>query len=278
MPTQSKPSGDSSRPPAADIGTTEVVKSDSALPEPRMIRLTKRGKPFREQRRGKIDELPDEVRNELDHRLASDAYRSYEWLSRWLEEQHQLRVSPASLSYRKRHNVDLKLLPVKYATQEARAIVEASGGDNEEINRVLTMLVQTKIFDMLIQMNTVIEAVDQADCSSQRSAKVHQRRNRKRAEAASGEAVAGEAGSDPGTGQPKYPIKMVLAAISTLVKNTTTIGDQLIKGERWDLDRDLKLIQLIEAASRKVSKVASEAGLSPEVEQSIRAALMEIKP
>ena len=49
------------------------------------------------------------------------------------------------------------------------------------------------------------------------------------------------------------------------------------EGEKWELDRDFKLSEQIERASLKVSKVATEAGLSPQVEKSIRAALMEIK-
>ena len=74
------------------------------------------------------------------------------------------------------------------------------------------------------------------------------------------------------------PNKAALVAVSTLVKNTALIGHHVIEGEKWDLDRDIKLIRQIEAADQKVAKVATEAGLSPEVEKSIRDALMEIKP
>ena len=91
-----------------------------------------------------------------------------------------------------------------------------------------------------------------------------------------GSGEGGAANTERETEESKYPLKTTLAAVSALVKNTTTIGSHVRDGERWDLERE-KLVQQIEAANQKVSKVASEAGLSPEVEKSIREALMEIK-
>ena len=270
----SKKAGD---PPArCKLGVliAESVKSDSAPVHAKPVRLTKEGKPFREQRRGKIDELPDEVRGELDLKLATDSFRSYKLVSRWLEDEHSARISPSALNYRKKHKLDLKLLPVKYATQEARAIVEASGGDNEEINRVLTTLVQTKLYEMLIQMNTVIEAFDQVESANKQSGKVRKARAEKKNQR---KQAAGPEADENAQMATQYPNRAALAAVTALVKNTAAIGHHVIEGEKWDLDRDLKLAQQIEAANQKVSKVASEAGLSPAVEETIRAALMEIK-
>ena len=245
------------------------------------MRLTKDGKPFRERKNRKIAQLPDEVRSELDRRLQDSTY-SYRLLSDWLEEEHAARIGPTSLHYHKKHHVDLKLLPVKYATQEARTIVEATGGDNEEINRALTMLVQTKIYEMLIQMNTVIEAFDQVQAANLRSRKVMRvklKQQQKNAAAAQdGTADRDGAAAEEDQLMPQGPNRAAMAAVSALVKNTATIGHHVIETEKWDLDRDLKLAQAIREAEQKVAKVANEAGLSPEVEKSIRNALMEIKP
>jgi hypothetical protein len=249
-------------------------------------RLTKDGKPFRERKNRKIAALPDEVRGELDRRLQESTY-SYRLLSEWLEEEHAARIGPTSLHYHKKHHVDLKLLPVKYATQEARTIVEATGGDNEEINRALTMLVQTKIYEMLIQMNTVIEAFDQVQAANLRSRKVMRvklKQQQKNAAAQDGTADQNGTADQDGTAaeedqlMPQGPNRAAMAAVSALVKNTATIGHHVIETEKWDLDRDLKLAQAIREAEQRVAKVANEAGLSPEVEKSIREALMEIKP
>lgn len=263
-------------PRAAEVLTPEIVKANSAPTDAKPVRLTKQGKPFREQRRGKIDALPDQVRGELDHRLATNSFRSYRVISEWLEDEHSARISPSALNYRKKHKLDLKLLPVKYATEEARAIVEATGGDNEEINRILTTLVQTKLYEMLIQVNTVIETFDLVESANARSAKVLAARNKNKSNRKKGTGAEEEAGEDE---QPvsKYPTKAALAAVTALVKNTAVIGHHVIDTDKWDLERDLKLAQQIDVASQKVSKVASEGGLTPEAERTIRAALMEIK-
>ena len=97
--------------------------------------------------------------------------------------------------------------------------------------------------------------------------------------AAGDEPAAGEAqpaGEDPPA--PKEPNKAALTAVTAMVRNTATIGHHVLEFEKWDLERDLKLTQQIQIAEQKVAKVANEAGLSPEVEKSIRDALMEIKP
>jgi hypothetical protein len=245
----------------------EVVKSSN---EEMPVRLTKEGQPFRAQVRGKIDALPEPAKSELDHRLATNAFRNYRWLSRWLEEVHAARVSPSALNYRKKHKIDLTLLPVKYATQEARDIVAATGGDNEEINRVLTMVVQTKIFEMLIQINTVIEAIDQLESAAQRSKKVRAERARKAGK-------QGNTGSGGEIKESKYPSKGGLAAVSVLVKSTTAIGTHVREGQKWEIDRE-ELLRKVAEATQKVSKLANEAGLSPAAEKAIRAAMLEIKP
>jgi hypothetical protein len=248
---------------------------EESAKEAKPVRLTKEGKPFREQRRGKIDALPDEVRGELDSRLATNSYRSYSWLSRWLEEEHSARISPSAINYRKKHKLDLKLLPVKYATEEARAIVEATGGDNEEINRVLTTLVQTKLYEMLVQMNTVIAAFDMVESAQEQGAKIHAAREKTSA-AMPADGAENESLPD-GTQARRMPSKAALTAVAALIKGTAVIGHHVREGEKWDLERDIKLSEQIEAANQKVVKVVREGGLSPEAEEKIRNALMEIK-
>ncbi len=273
MSSERKKTGQLPAPARAQVLTPEVVKPDRSSPQAKPVRLTKEGKPFREQRRGKIDQLPDDVRGELDRRLATNSFRNYRWLSQWLEDEHSARISPSALNYRKKHKIDLKLLPVRYATEEARAIVEATGGDNEEINRVLTTLVQTKLYEMLIQVNTVIETFD-----SVQQAAIHSANNAaaRRARSKKGDDSADATGADA-QAKETLPSRLALAAVTALVKNTATIGHHVREGERWDLERELKLVQQIDVATQKVSEVAIEAGLSPEVEGAIRAALIEIK-
>jgi hypothetical protein len=252
----------------------EVVKPDKVE---KAVRLTREGKPFREQRRGKIAELPEAVRSELDARLTTDSFRNYRWLSQWLEEKHAARISPSALNYRKKHQLDLELLPVKFATQEARDIVAATGGDSEEINRALTMVVQTKLFEMLINLDTMLEAFEQFESAREHSKNVRVARARKKAGTQPGADKEGTPPPESAVAEFRFPLKMGLAAISALVKNTTAIGAHVRDTERWEIERDT-LLSKIDEATHKVTKVASEAGLSPELEKTIRDALMEIRP
>ncbi|HLI78346.1 MAG TPA: phage protein Gp27 family protein [Candidatus Binataceae bacterium] len=250
-----------------DARKPEVVDTQQALP----VRVTKEGKSYRDPSRNKLAQLPEELRAEVDRRLA-DSGNSCRAVSEWLEDEHATRIGPSSLQYRKKR-LDLELLGVKYATSEARAIVEATGGDNEEINRALTTLVQTKLYDMLIQMNTVIEAFDRAGKANSRSAKVMKTRHRHQQK--TGAAHQGE--PSEGDLSPRRPHSAAVSALSALVRNTAMIGRHVMDTDKWDLDRQIKVAQLVKIADQKVTKIASEAGLSPEVEKTIRDALMEIK-
>jgi hypothetical protein len=233
------------------------------------VRLTKQGKPYRKQVRDKIKHLPEDVHQELDRRLEARTY-SYESLSEWLEEEHGVQIGKTSIHAYNRQR-ELNLLAVKRATEEARQIVALTGGDNQEINRLLTMLAQTKIYDMLVQMNIVVEAFDRVEKANQESVKRLRTRNKKKHKDGTSPS---ESDDDFATERPN---KAALAAVSALVKNTTVIGHHVIETDKWDLDREIKLAQLVKTAEEKVSRIASEAGLSPEVEKTIRAALMEIK-
>ncbi len=251
----------------------DVVDS---VTEQKPARLTKEGKPFRQQRRGKIAALPDEVRRELDRRLATESFRNYKWLSEWLEQDHAARISPSAINYYKRHHIDLELMPVKYATEEAQRIVEATGGDNDKINRILTMLVQTKLFDMLIDMNRTKQACEQVERTNEHSHNVLAARAERQA-GESGTALVAAGSETAKPVEAKYPPQFVLAAMTTLTKSTTAIGTHVREGEMWDIERE-ELLRRLDTATQKVAKVAREAGLSPQVEKKIRAALMEIKP
>src|SRR5579872_5261648 len=107
----------------------------------------------RVQVRYKIRHLPPEVRRELDRRLATDDYVGFRELSHWLEEEHQQRISPSALHTYFRNNFDPLLRAVKIAAMQSAEIVRVTGGDDDLITRALFRLVQTAIFDLLVQLN-----------------------------------------------------------------------------------------------------------------------------
>src|SRR5580704_5399841 len=107
----------------------------------------------REQKRFKIRGLPPAVRRELDERLRTGAYTSFAGISQWLEKDHAVYISPSSIAYYNKYDLDPTLRAVKIATAQAAEIVRATGSDDDEINLAMFRLMQTSIFDLLVQVH-----------------------------------------------------------------------------------------------------------------------------
>src|SRR5579871_2154762 len=139
----------------------EVVKSDSA------------GKAVRKRRtqeRYKIRRLPLPLHNELDERLNGGNFGSYEKVSAWLETEHGVSISPSSLNYYQKYELDPTLRAVRIATAQAAEIVRSAGDDDNELNLAMFRLTQTAIFDLLIQLNKTRSLVAMIPETKQRSA------------------------------------------------------------------------------------------------------------
>lgn len=244
----------------------EVVKSASQK---------KAVKPRRAQTRFKIRALPPAVHRELDARLNSGNYRSLDQLSDWLEQEHGQFISPSSLAYYFRHELDPMLQAVKIATAQAAEIVRATDGDDDEMSFALFRLTQTAIFDLLVQLNRARHLVALGSSARDRSAKILKTRKQKLAEdgpAPNEQALAAE---DPLSS--KFPSRIELVAATSLGKIVATVNKALIDWKKWREEAREKIERKVAATSARVCEVASEAGLSPEAEKCIRDALMEIK-
>jgi Protein of unknown function (DUF3486) len=111
----------------------------------------------KEQRRkgryqpNKIRGLTVEVRKELDERIAKRDFKSYRELKLWLRL-HGCQIATLSV---KRYvlTLEAKLEAVRLATEQARAVVEASGSDELDINHALMRLVQQHLFNLLVELN-----------------------------------------------------------------------------------------------------------------------------
>jgi hypothetical protein len=96
--------------------------------------------------------LPEDLRRELDERIAKREFTNYTGLKRWLGS-HGCQI--ATLAVR-RHTLKLeaKIEAVRLATEQARAVVEASESSNEvDINQALMRLVQQHLFTLLMELN-----------------------------------------------------------------------------------------------------------------------------
>ncbi len=103
--------------------------------------------------RSKVLSLPDPVKNELDKRLVRGGFCDYTALSEWLCEQGY-EISKSAI-HRYGQAFDERLSAIRVATEQARAVTEAAGDDRGDLGDALTMLVQEKTFQALVEMQSL---------------------------------------------------------------------------------------------------------------------------
>lgn len=95
----------------------------------------------------KVDLLPEETRQALEQRLIAGAFGGYDNLVDWLEQQG-FQISRSSL-HRWGSKFEDRVRAIKVATDQARAIVEASPDSEAAVNDALIRLVQERLFFVL---------------------------------------------------------------------------------------------------------------------------------
>lgn len=108
--------------------------------------------------RSAVQQLPEEIRTELDRRLVASGFGGYEALSDWLGEQG-LEISKSSL-HRYGSAFEKKLGALRIASQQAKAIAEAVGDDQNAMGEALVNLAQEKAFNVLMEMDIDPEGQD----------------------------------------------------------------------------------------------------------------------
>jgi hydrogenase maturation factor HypF (carbamoyltransferase family) len=95
----------------------------------------------------KIDQLPKDLKSELDRRLADGSFRSTRVLSTWLDK-NGYRISHQSLTqYGKKF--DRRLDAIRLATEQARIVCAQFKDDEVDMQTALLRLVQTRLFEIL---------------------------------------------------------------------------------------------------------------------------------
>lgn len=108
----------------------------------------------------KIKLLPDEIRAELNRRLVKRAFADYETLAAWLAEQG-FQIGKSTV-HRYGQKLERKLEAIRASTEAARAIAEAAPDDADLRSAAVMSLVQTEIFDVLVNLQEATdEDVDQ---------------------------------------------------------------------------------------------------------------------
>jgi len=100
--------------------------------------------------RSAVQRLPEELRDELNRRLVAGGFSDYAGLAEWLAAEG-FEISRSSL-HRYGQQFDRRLSALRVATEQARAIAEATGDDEGRLGDALTALVQQKAFEVLLEM------------------------------------------------------------------------------------------------------------------------------
>ncbi len=223
----------------------------------------------RSQVRGKIKRLPPEVREELNRRLVNGGFSDYRGLSRWLEEKGY-EISPSAINtYARRF--EQRLEAVRLATAQAKAVVEAAPDDDDRINQALMKIVQTTLFEMMVDLNDTRQKL--GDVERARKTGARRIRNRRAREGAQDEAEGGEL-DEPAR---KYPTKADLAAVGSVGRTVASLARVELEWRKWREQAREAVEHQVGVASEKLSEAARSGGLSPEAAEKIRAALLEIR-
>lgn len=112
--------------------------------------------------RSAVEQLPDDVRTQLNSRLIDAGFANYEQLAEWLGEQGY-QISKSAV-HRYGQRFEQRLSALKVATEQARALTEAAPDDEGAMSDALIRLVQEKLFSILIDLD--VESISKVNLSS----------------------------------------------------------------------------------------------------------------
>lgn len=109
----------------------------------------------------KISRLPEEIRAWLDSELIKRGFGGYQELEKQILAAHGVEIDHSTL-HRYGHKLKRKLEAIRASTQAATAIAEAAPDDADLRSAAVMSLVQTEIFDVLVNLQEASdEDIDQ---------------------------------------------------------------------------------------------------------------------
>lgn len=103
----------------------------------------------------KIDQLPQDIRAELDTRLIASGFGGYVGLAEWLTEKGFSIGKSAVGAYGQK--LERRLAAVKASTEAARLISQAAPDDADERSNAIISIIQSEIFDALLALQELAE-------------------------------------------------------------------------------------------------------------------------
>ncbi len=108
--------------------------------------------------RSAINDLPADVRSELERRLLRNGFSQYRELAEWLQEAG-FEITKSSVQ-RFGKPFEERMRALKIATDQAKALAAEAGDDEGAMNEALIRLVQTKAFEILLALQENGEHAD----------------------------------------------------------------------------------------------------------------------
>lgn len=103
--------------------------------------------------RSKVATLPENIKAELDRRLIQSGFSGYEGLEQWLGEQGW-QISKSAI-HRYGSKFEERLGAIAMATEQAKAIATAAEDDGNAMSDAVIRLIQEKVFQMLVEMESL---------------------------------------------------------------------------------------------------------------------------
>ena len=112
--------------------------------------------------RNKISQLDAEVRASIDSLLIERGFSGYEALEQIVLDEHGLKIGKSTLG-RYGQKLERRLSAIRASTEAARAIAEASPDDSDLRSAAVISLVQSNLFDAMLDLEEASEESDPAE-------------------------------------------------------------------------------------------------------------------
>jgi hypothetical protein len=108
----------------------------------------------------KVSLLPDDVRDELDQRLIAAGFGRCEELSEWLFDKG-FEISKTTVNERAK-KLKRRLATITASTEAAKILAKAAPDEADDRSNAIIALIQTEIFEALLQLEEATEESDSA--------------------------------------------------------------------------------------------------------------------
>ncbi|MBF0802943.1 MULTISPECIES: DUF3486 family protein [unclassified Neisseria] len=125
-------------------------------------------------KRSTVEQLPEAVRHAFERKLVENGFADYAALAEWLQEQgYEISRSAA---HRYGQKVQRRFAAIKNSTEAARLIAEGAADEGDTRSEALTAMLQTELFDALVQIgemdNEELNALDRFDVMAEGAKKI----------------------------------------------------------------------------------------------------------